>query len=143
MNGRSYPVVLLNAEVMITLLLKLSLMVEENMLFLYMSDPLAPPPPTIYTIADVDTGAVFRSAYHDLCSTEPNYVLCPLIMYLDRIYIDQHSQCSLEPGYATLGIWNLSRRNKAEAWQPLGYIPNLYLLSKNGNKFRMNSVTKL
>jgi hypothetical protein len=38
---------------------------------------------------------------------------------------------------------NLSSRNKAEAWRPLGYIPNLYLLSKNENKFRMSSVIKL
>jgi hypothetical protein len=42
-----------------------------------------------------------------------------------------------------LGIWNLLTRNKAEAWQPLGYIPNLYLLSKNKNMLRMNSGTKL
>lgn len=142
MNGRSYPVVLHDAEVMVNSLLKSSLMVEENMLFPDMSDPLAPPPPTIDYIADVDTGSVFRSTYHELC-TEPNDVLCPLIMYLDRISIDLHGRCSLEPGYATLGIWNLSTRNKAEAWRPLGYIPNLYLLSKNENKFRMNSVTKL
>ena len=48
------------------------------------------------------------------------------------------------PGYAaTLGIWNRSTLKKAEAWRPLGYIPNLYLLSKNENKFRINSVTKL
>jgi hypothetical protein len=28
-------------------------------------------------------------------------------------------------------------RNKVEALQPLGYIPNLSLLSKNENKFRI------
>jgi hypothetical protein len=49
----------------------------------------------------------------------------------------------LEPGYAPLGIWNVASRNKAEAWQPLGYIPNLHLFSKNENKFRMNSLEKL
>jgi hypothetical protein len=64
-------------------------------------------------------------------------------MYLDRICIDQHGRCSLEPGYATLGIWNVATRNKAEAWRPLGYIPNLYLLSKNENKFRMKGLEKL
>ncbi len=142
MNGRSYPVVLHEAEVMIQSLLKSSLMVEDNMLFPDMDNPLAPPPSSVETIADVDTGQVFRSAYGNLC-TRPNDVLCPLIMYLDRICIDQHGRCSLEPGYATLGIWNVTTRNKAEAWRPLGYIPNLYLLSKNENKFRMNSLTKL
>jgi hypothetical protein len=117
MNGRSYPVVLHDAEVMVQSLLKSSLMVEENMLFPDMDSPLAPPPPTVETIADVDTGQVFRSAHGHLC-TGPNDVMCPLIMYLDRICIDQHGRCLLEPGYATR-IWNVATRNKAEAWQPL------------------------
>ncbi len=109
-----------------------------------LDNPFGPPTPTVETIRDVDTGHVYRSTYRELC-TQPNNVLCPLIMYLDRICIDQHGRCSLEPpGYAaTLGIWNRSTRKKAEAWRPLGYIPNLYLLSKNENKFRINSVTKL
>jgi hypothetical protein len=107
-----------------------------------MDNPLPPPPATVQTIADVNTGQVFRSAQGHLC-TRPNDVLCPLIMYLDRICIDQHGCCSLEPGYATLGIWNVATRDKAEAWRPLGYISNLYLLSKNENKFRMNSLKKL
>jgi hypothetical protein len=76
------------------------------MLYPDMSDPLVNPPSTINTIADMNTSLVFRSGFHELCNT-PNDVLCPLVMYLDGIYIDQHGQCSLEPGYATLGIWNL------------------------------------
>jgi hypothetical protein len=142
MNGRTYPVVLHDAEVILQSLLKSSLMVEENMLFPDMDNPLAPPPPTVETIANVSTGQVFCSAHGHLC-TGPNDVMCPLIMYLDPICIDHHGRCSKEPGYATLGIWNVATRNKAEAWRPLGYIPNLYLLSKNDNKFRMNSLEKL
>ena len=42
MNDRSYPVVLHEAEVMIQSLLKSSLMVEANMLFPDMDNPLAP-----------------------------------------------------------------------------------------------------
>jgi hypothetical protein len=45
MNGRSYPVVLHDAEVMVQSLLKSSLMVEENMLFPDMDNPLPPPLP--------------------------------------------------------------------------------------------------
>jgi hypothetical protein len=44
MNGCTYPVVLHDAEVMVQLLLKSSLMVEENMLFPDMDNPLAPHP---------------------------------------------------------------------------------------------------
>jgi hypothetical protein len=43
MNGRSYPVVLHEAEVMVQSLLKSFLMVEENMLFPDMDNPLPPP----------------------------------------------------------------------------------------------------
>jgi hypothetical protein len=42
MNSRSYPVVLHDAEVMVQSLLKSSLMVEENMLFPDMDNPLPP-----------------------------------------------------------------------------------------------------
>jgi hypothetical protein len=116
MNGRSYPVVLHDAEVIVQSLLKSSLMVEENMLFSDMDNPLAPPPPMVETIANVRTGQVYSSAHGHLC-TRPNDVLCPLIMYRDRICIDQHGCCSLEPGYATLGIWGVATRNKAETWR--------------------------
>ncbi len=43
MNGRSYPMVRHDAEVMVQSLLKSSLMVEENMLFPDMDNPLPPP----------------------------------------------------------------------------------------------------
>jgi hypothetical protein len=79
------------------------------MLFPDMDNPL------VETIADVDMGQVFRSAHGHLCNG-PNDVMCLLIMYLDRICIDQHGRYSLEPGYATLGIWNVATRNKAAAW---------------------------
>jgi hypothetical protein len=72
----------------------------------------------VETIADVNMGQVFRSVHGHLC-TGPNNVLCPLIMYLDPICINQHGRSSLEPGYATPGIWNVATRNKAEAWRPL------------------------
>ena len=64
MNGRSYPVVLHEAEVMINSLLKSALMVEENLLFPDMDNPFGPQPPTVKTIGDVDTGQVYRAVLH-------------------------------------------------------------------------------
>jgi hypothetical protein len=45
MNGRTYPVVLHDAEVMVQSFLKSSLMVEENMLFPDMDNSCPPPTP--------------------------------------------------------------------------------------------------
>jgi hypothetical protein len=92
-----------------------------------MRNPLGPPPPTVKTIGDVNTGKVYHSPHRELW-TKPNDVLCPFLadeMYLYHICIDQHGLCSLEPGYATLGTWNLLTKNKADSWWPLGSIPPL------------------
>ena len=77
-----------------------------------------------------------------LCK-EPTDLLCPLILYLDKLTIDAHGHLSLEPLYFTLGLFNCMTHNKREAWHPLGYIPNLYLLSKSENEFRLDSIEKL
>jgi hypothetical protein len=107
MNGRTYPLVLHDAEVMVQSLLKSSLMVEENMLFPDMDNPLC------LRLLPMSTRArysVLRMVIFVL-----DHVLCPLIMYLDCICIVQHGRCLLEPGYATLGIWNVATKTKAEA----------------------------
>jgi hypothetical protein len=69
MNGRTYPVVLHDAEVMVQSLLKSSLMVEENVLFPNMDNPLAPHPLGLRLL---------------LMSTRARYpVLCMVIFVLD------------------------------------------------------------
>ena len=42
----------------------------------------------------------------------------------------------------TLGLWKRAIRNLVKAWPPLGYIPNLALLSKNENACRLDSKKK-
>jgi hypothetical protein len=111
MHSQSYPVVLHRAEVMTNSLLKSALMVEENMFLPDMENCIGPPPPNVKTIGNVDTGKVYHSAHAELF-TKPNDVLGPLMMYLDCICIDQHSRCSLEPGYVTLGIWKLLQETR-------------------------------
>ena len=68
----------------------------------------------------------------------PNDILCGIIAYIDKLAIDKHGHLSLEPIYFTLSIFNHAARNKPEAWRPLGYIPNLHLMSAADVKHSMS-----
>jgi hypothetical protein len=76
-NNRFYPVPVHNAQAMIESLLYSSLAKDDtNLLFPNPDDPLAPPPPVVQHIADIDTGDVYyRNAHKNLC-TRPNQVVC-------------------------------------------------------------------
>jgi hypothetical protein len=45
----------------------------------------------------------------------------------------------LEPVYFMLSIFNKKTRNQREAWRPLGYIPNIGLMSKAESTHAMKS----
>ncbi len=130
LNNRFYPVPVHNAQAMVESLLYLLLAKDDkNLLFPNPDDPLAPPPAEVKNIADIDTGHVYRNAYKNLC-TCPNHVVCGIICYIDKLAMDRHGHLSLEPVYFTLSIFNQKTRNGPEAWRPLGYIPNIGLMSK-------------
>ena len=80
-------------------------------------------------VGDVHTGSAWRSAHERMC-TEPEDILCPLILFIDRTPTNLHGQLSLEPVSFTLGWFNAETRRKADAWRMLGYIPNFNLKSK-------------
>jgi hypothetical protein len=129
-DGRVYPVVVHDAKAMIESLLYSPLMDNhDNLLFPNPDNPLEGPPPLSDMLADVDTGKAYRRAHSLLC-TEPNHLLCGIILYIDKIATDRHGHLSLEPVYFTLTMFNRKTRNQPQAWRPLGYIPNLGLQSK-------------
>jgi hypothetical protein len=118
---------------------------DNNLLFPNPDDPLAPPPAEVQNIADIDTGTVYRNAYKNLC-TRPNHVICGTICYIDNIdklATDRHGHLSLEPVYFTLSIFNQKTRNRPEVWHPLGYIPNMGLMSKVESTHAMKSSAKV
>ena len=143
MNNRFYPVPVHNAQTMIESLLYSSLTMDDNnLLFPNPDDPLAPPPTEVTTIADIDTGRVYRNAYNNLCN-RPNHILCGIIAYIDKLATDRHGHLSLEPVYFTLSIFKQKTRNRPEAWRPLGYIPNIGLMSKAESAHGMKSLAKV
>ncbi len=142
-DHREYPCVVHDARAMIESLLYSELAKDDrNLLFPNPDDPLAPPPENITNYADIDTGRVYRRAYKETC-TGPKDVLCGLMAYIDKLAIDKHGHLSLEPVYFTLSIFNRATRNKPEAWRPLGYIPNLHLMSAAEVKHSMSPVERL
>jgi hypothetical protein len=65
LNNRFYPVPVHNTQAMIELLLYLSLAKDDNnLLFPNPDDPLAPPPPEVQNIADINARDVYRNAHN-------------------------------------------------------------------------------
>ena len=63
-DGRKFPIVTDQAQALIHSLLTSSLMDDDsNLLFPDLNNPLAPPPLEINTLADIDTGRIYRCAY--------------------------------------------------------------------------------
>jgi hypothetical protein len=142
-NHRFYPVPVHDARAMIESLLYSSLANDDsNLLFPNPEDPLAPPPTEVTSIADIDTGRVYRNAYNTLCH-RPNHLLCGIICYIDKLATDRHGHLSLEPVYFTLSIFKQKIRNRPDAWRPLGYIPNIGLMSKAESTHAMKSSAKV
>ena len=67
-DGRTFPLVTHRAKSMIQSLLTSALIEDDsNLLFPNLSDPLAPPPDILHTLADIDTGRIYRHTYDTLC----------------------------------------------------------------------------
>jgi hypothetical protein len=142
-NNRFYPVPVHNTQAMIESLLYSSLAKDDsNLLFPNPEDPLAPPPAEVTTIADIDTGRAYRTAYKTLCR-RPNDIICGLLVYIDKLATDRHGHLSLEPVCCTLSLFKQKTRNRPEAWRPLGYVPNIGLMSKAESTHAIKSVAKV
>jgi hypothetical protein len=71
---------------------------------------------------------VFFKTQKQMC-TEPNHLLCPIILACDQAHCDEgwKSRLSLEPMLLTLAIIPQELRTQPWAWRPLGYLNNLHL----------------
>ena len=74
---------------------------------------------------EVLSGRWFRDTVA-LLAKNPNDFICPLILYIDKTFIDpMRSHFNLEPVNFTLAIFKRNCRTKFSFWRTLGYIPNL------------------
>jgi Plavaka transposase len=81
-------------------------------------------------IMDVYDGSCYKNAYTHYCSNKEKDVLCPLILFTDKMHMEAKGTLALEPVCLTLGIAIQKTRNKEEAWRITGFIPNLDGMSK-------------
>jgi hypothetical protein len=95
---------------MIESLLYLSLAKNDNNLpFPNPDDLLAPPPPVVQNIADIDTRDVYRNAYNNLC-IRPNQVVCEIIFLLNRF--TSRCQVSIKNQKSTGGLASVGLHTK-------------------------------
>eukprot|EP00978_Attheya_sp_CCMP212_P002242 scaffold4612_cov35-Attheya_sp.AAC.2 len=79
-------------------------------------------------VSDVHTAKWFFQTQKRMC-TEPDHLLCPIILACDRAHCDEggKSRLSLESMLFTLAIIPQELRTQSWAWRPLGYLNNLHL----------------
>jgi hypothetical protein len=72
---------------------------------------------------EVMLGSWYRDTVDEKVKRRNDYV-CPLILYVDKTFIDPMRSCfNLEPVSFTLGIFKRKCRSHFSFWRTLGYIP--------------------
>ena len=113
-------------EQVYSLLSDTELMKDDNLLFRDNS-PFTPPPHNISPtehLSDINDGKLYKDAYKKYILNPQREVLCPLILFIDKTFVDQKSRLTLEPLAFTLGIFDKFTRRKHYAWRSLGYVIN-------------------
>jgi hypothetical protein len=96
-----------------------------NNLMLDPTNPLAMYKPPDGKLGEALSGSVYQEMYHHLVTDPSMQLLCPLICYTDSTQIDSLSRFSLELFLFTPALLSHAARNKANAWQPFGYVQQL------------------
>lgn len=119
-------------ECIFSLLSDNNLMKEENLLFSGTS-PLDPPDETVmndpdHIFDDINSGTSFYAAWKKHCPTGSGKVLLPLILFIDKSFLDKKGKLNSEPITFTLGIFKRDvRNNNPNAWRSIGHIADAFM----------------
>ena len=108
-------------------------------------DPFARYRPLFGKLDEIVDGRWFQRTW-DACFKKlghQNFLVIPLIIYLDKTGTDKFQRHGMEPLLLMLGIMNRAARNKAEFKRLLGYLPDLDNSSsatKDGNRNADSSI---
>ena len=79
--------------------------------------------PVDKNVDEVLSGMWYKTTAEKLLIEDPKAFLCPLILYVDKIFIDPMRSCfNLEPFDFTLALFNNKCRSKFAFWRTLGYV---------------------
>jgi hypothetical protein len=89
--------------------------------------------PHVLDFSEVHTSSWYINTYKQnkdrLCNPKKNYILHPLVIYVDKTGTDKINKNSVEPVVMSSTILKNEERRKSTNWFVLGYIPNLNLTS--------------
>ena len=81
------------------------------------------------TLGEVNSGSWYEQAYKTMVKDPNKDFLLPIIFAMDKTTISSTARMSVYAVMFTTTLFDYKTRNKAHAWQPLGYIP----IEKNSN----------
>ena len=102
---------------------------HDNDFLHFGDDPLAPPPPGLDYVEDINTGLSYTETYKKLITKPGKQMLVPIILYIDGAVTGQFDKLQVEALKMTLGIFNRRARDREYAWRTLGkfyQIPNRF-----------------
>ena len=143
-NGSKVTVPTFDAESMIlSILSSRSLMTPNNYAMGYdiFTGKNLPNHPHNELYGEIHTGKAWPPALQHYCGDDNNFMPLALVVFGDKSHTDLHGALSLTPIIFTLTLFNRATRNRATAWRPLAYSPNLSF--GKGESDSTMSVTKL
>ena len=74
-------------------------------------------------LGKIVSGDWYTAAFNALCTV--NDFLCPVVLFIDKMHVDEFSRWTLEPVLFTLAVFNRSTCNLSSAWRPLGLVTDI------------------
>lgn len=93
------------------------------------------------SVDDVHDGSWYQSTVQSLYDSfgNGNWIVVPVIMYLDKTGTDRMMRYGMEPVMFTTTLLNRSTRNNPQSWKVLGFIPDLDALKSSASKAKIRS----
>ena len=111
---------------------------EDDDFDFFNEDPLAPPPPDLDYIGNVNTGSAFRETYKRMI-TGPNQQLIGIIFYIDGATTGHFVDLPITAVKFSLSIFTREARLKEHTWAILGYLPQVKIAEGRGKKIFQES----
>ncbi len=80
-------------------------------------------------IGEINSGSWYSDTHDMMITNEEVEFLCPIVIYLDKTFIDVKGRYQMEPVVFTLSIFNQKLRNQSHAWRHLAYMAHAAYLT--------------